>query len=83
MVGPLALDQLIGVRLPASQPKRRSHAASDVRPWGAPASDSAGCGLDRSPGPFAARSLPRREAPRSLRSGDSSRRDEAQRLDMC
>src|SRR5450759_4322203 len=32
MVGPLALDQLIGVRVPASQPTRRERSARDLRP---------------------------------------------------
>ncbi len=46
-------------------------------PAGAPASDSAGCGLDRSPGSRSARSRGARLLPRY--SGDSSRRDRGRR----
>ena len=44
-------------------------------PAHAPAIDSVGCDLDRSPGPRAALQLPRREPPPSITSGDFSRRD--------
>src|SRR5262249_50331098 len=57
--------------------RRRSGYARSLRPAGAPASDSARCGLHRPPGPppRLPPPLPRREAPPSGYSGDSSRRD--------
>ena len=54
---------------------RRSGPVRDLRPEAAPASGSPGCRLDRSPDPEPGPSLPRREPPPSLRSGDYSRRE--------